>query len=81
MPSDNRLIPNERFPIARIICKYCWAPGIFKKDQDVRHRSIKNLKSICLIVLDIDEGMTIKEAIEIIRIKNLSPRKLCLNPN
>lgn len=65
-----RITSTEK--LARIICRYSWAPGIFKETPDGRHRSINNLKSIYHIVLDIDDGTTIEQAIKIIKTNKMA---------
>ena len=52
--------------LAVIICKLSWSPFIFKVDHEIgksrRHRSL--FEATDLLVFDIDEGMTLQQAIE-----------------
>ena len=62
--------------LADVICMVPWSPGVFKNidftdskgNQKHGYRRVKdNLDSIDLVSIDIDEGLTIEEAEEIIR--------------
>lgn len=53
--------------LSQVILKYPWSPATFKNTSDGRKRVAVNAAENSLLVLDIDEGMTIQEAKAVIK--------------